>query len=323
MLKSFLISVIGRKLSARNETIDLSKPRIKKRNFFSAALIGFHRQWRKYGNKIAPVSTNTPDSELEIINEINIRANTESLVADGDVSINGTDDTTVGHKQELLVYMRDKVVDPVDISESEIYLACAQGDLDYLQLVVNAHGIDLNKVRDLDGQTPLMVAVSSSQEKVVLFLLQLTCDDGIAPRVDLFLRDGVFGRTALMHAAELGNSTIVRLLVEHDLKLASIDLKDKVDSKTALMFAAEGGFLEIVQYLVGKTASVTLKDRYERTALMWASIGNKLEVMTYLASFIQKKNCDYSLGNDDCSHDGFGSAGLFLYGNEKDDAADY
>jgi len=86
------------------------------------------------------------------------------------------------------------------------------------------------------------------------------------------------GCTALMCAASMGHTAIVRLLVA---KGAAIDSKG-YNGWTALMFAVDNGHTEIARILIDKGAAIDSKNTFGFTALMWAARGGRTEIVRLL-----------------------------------------
>ncbi|KAH0586575.1 hypothetical protein H2248_007800 [Termitomyces sp. 'cryptogamus'] len=84
--------------------------------------------------------------------------------------------------------------------------------------------------------------------------------------VDVNVKDND-GKTALHLASENGDSKTVELLLEHK---ADVHVKDK-DGKTALHFAGGSGFSQIVKLLLEHKADVHVKDNDGKTALHFAA----------------------------------------------------
>ena len=95
------------------------------------------------------------------------------------------------------------------------------------------------------------------------------------------------GMTALLFAAQNGDSATVQFLLENG---ADIKAQDIVFSRTALHFAAGNGNLDTVKYLAEHGADIQDKDDYGATALHYAAKHNKLDVVKYLVS----KKMDYT-----------------------------
>src|SRR5689334_9770027 len=87
------------------------------------------------------------------------------------------------------------------------------------------------------------------------------------------------GTTALMFAANLGYTEIVRSLLDAG---ANINLKRKLYGLTALMLAASAKQLDIVQLLVSRGADVNATNEDGSTALMAAVVKGHVHVVRVL-----------------------------------------
>lgn len=74
------------------------------------------------------------------------------------------------------------------------------------------------------------------------------------------------GVTALMEAADAGDTEVVKYLVQH---LATIDLSDD-EGRTAISLSASRRYSDIVSFLAGAGANIEARDNHERTPLMQA-----------------------------------------------------
>ena len=108
---------------------------------------------------------------------------------------------------------------------------------------------------------------------------------GNREEVDMFIRAGINvnakdrdGSTALMIAAERGDSEMARLLIENGADPNASD----ISGYTALMFVSYSGNLEIAKLLVKNGADVNARDKDGWTALMFASVEKKTEVADFL-----------------------------------------
>ena len=124
-----------------------------------------------------------------------------------------------------------------------------------------------------DGRNPAIVDL----DKIPFDLLPREASD--AANID--------GMTALLFAAQNGNTDIVKYLVEHG---ADIKAQDSLLSRSALHFAAESGNLECIKYLAEKGADLLDKDIHGATPLHYAAKGNHLDVVKYLVG----KKMDYT-----------------------------
>jgi len=95
------------------------------------------------------------------------------------------------------------------------------------------------------------------------------------------------GMTALLFAANNGNTEVIRYLLENG---ADIKAHDTRLERSAIHFAVESGNLECVKFLSEHGANMLDRDIYGATALHYAAEKNNLEVIKYLVS----KKMDYT-----------------------------
>ncbi len=123
-------------------------------------------------------------------------------------------------------------------------------------------GINLN-FEDRSGDTPLAIAVAFGQNSIIQDLLQHGAD---ANRTNRKISWG----TVLMGTVLTSNVEGARLLLDFG---ADVDMVD-VYKATALIYAAERGETEIVRLLLAHGANRHLRDKFGKTA-MDAAIGAK------------------------------------------------
>ena len=93
------------------------------------------------------------------------------------------------------------------------------------------------------------------------------------------------GRTPLIHAAVLGELTVVDLLSDQG---ANVNAQDE-HGNTALIYAVQGGKLEIIEILLNRGASIDMQNKKGATALMYAALGDddyegRLAIVLFLLS---------------------------------------
>jgi ankyrin repeat protein len=98
------------------------------------------------------------------------------------------------------------------------------------------------------------------------------------------------GRTALMHAAILGNTEIVEVLLDNGAKIAAVD----PTGSTALHWAAARGNADVVRQLVAARAVVNAENKQGATPLMLAAQSNAETVDALLAAGADPKRQDYT-----------------------------
>ena len=90
------------------------------------------------------------------------------------------------------------------------------------------------------------------------------------------------GWTPVMHAAEMGHFSVLKILVNHG---AAVDTQEPVDGKTALMLAASNGHTRCVEILISARADRTIVDREGHNAAYYATAnghGNNHLMSKYL-----------------------------------------
>ena len=99
------------------------------------------------------------------------------------------------------------------------------------------------------------------------------------------------GRTALMHASIVGNTDIVKLLLDNGAKIGTTDLT----GSTALHWAAERGNVDIVRQLIAARAPIDVDNKRGATPLMAAAgSGSSETVELLLAAGADPKRQDYT-----------------------------
>ena len=118
-----------------------------------------------------------------------------------------------------------------------------------------------------NGLSALSTAVLSHKENIVALFLEE------AGNFDMNSKDKK-GKTALFHAASIGNINILKLLINALRKYQlSVDVADNL-GMTPLMQACINGKVDCANYLIKEgNASVNIRDKkYRRTALEWAKV---------------------------------------------------
>ena len=95
------------------------------------------------------------------------------------------------------------------------------------------------------------------------------------------------GMTALLFAAQKGDTEVVKYLFEHG---ADIKAQDMVLSRSAIHFAAENGNLDTIKYLAEQGIDLLDKDSLGATPLHYAAKNNRLDVVKFLVD----KKIDYT-----------------------------
>ena len=153
--------------------------------------------------------------------------------------------------------------------------AAKHGKLENVRELI-AKGANVN-VKDNEGKTPLVRAVTNQHKAVVKALLELKAN------VDQGDRAGV---TPLMFASKMGSVEIVQLLLDGG---ANVNKTDN-DLQTALMKTLN---VHVASRLIKKGANVNAQDRDGGTALMEAVSFDKFK----LAELLVKAGADVNVMN--------------------------
>jgi len=169
-----------------------------------------------------------------------------------------------------------------------LVMACKEGDFDFVQTLIKS-GIDVNSIGS-NGFTPLMMATSHDEEKIVSYLLKQgadvnksyngwtalieAADEGAVKSMKLLLNAGADvnyyrtfdSQTAISMAASEGNLECLELLLDY-----GADMNGVGRSVPPLHNAAEEDQMDIINYLLTNKVIVNKKDAVGRTALMLAA----------------------------------------------------
>ncbi len=110
----------------------------------------------------------------------------------------------------------------------------------------------------VDGTTPLMMAASNGQVKLMQRLLKQNCSPN--------KKDGD-GATALIYAARMGQANSIQTLLAAGADINAADSH----GRTALHYAAANGWANVVDRLIASHAEVNAKDKANATALLLAA----------------------------------------------------
>ena len=132
---------------------------------------------------------------------------------------------------------------------------CGLGSAETVKILL-AKGADATVV-DVNGLTPLIWAAGIGKPETVAVLLEKY------PNLDLNIKDGVTGDSALMRAVRSGKIESVRMLIE---KHADVNSMNK-QGYTPLQLAALSGTPEKAKLLIEAKADLNTKDATGRTAL--------------------------------------------------------
>ncbi len=133
--------------------------------------------------------------------------------------------------------------------------ACGLGSAETVEILLNK-GADPTII-DVNGLSPLIWAAGIGKPESVAILLTKF------PNLDLNLKDGVTGDSALMRAVRSGKIESVRLLINAKADVNSVNKQ----GYSPMQLAALSGTPEKVKLLIEAKADLNLKDATGRTAL--------------------------------------------------------
>lgn len=133
--------------------------------------------------------------------------------------------------------------------------ACGLGTAETVEILLNK-GADATII-DVNGLSPLIWAAGIGKPESVAILLSKN------PNLDLNLKDGVTGDSALMRAVRSGKVESVKLLIDAKADVNSVNKQ----GYSPMQLAALSGSPEKVKLLLAAKADLNLKDATGRTAL--------------------------------------------------------
>ncbi|MGF1718967.1 ankyrin repeat domain-containing protein [Vibrio kyushuensis] len=168
-----------------------------------------------------------------------------------------------------------------NIDSSSLTDAIMYGDENIVKALLN---FDLDPSRpDIDGYTPLILAVESEQSEVINLLISKGADiNGIDPE----------GGYPIWYAVDSGNLKLIKQLVGHGASLNELDdLK-----QTILMYASSEGKRELIELGIQAGVSPMSQDLEGDTMLHYAAYGEMYETYEWIADqfpqLIGVKNTD-------------------------------
>eukprot|EP00300_Choanocystis_sp_HF-7_P011331 c17415_g1_i3.p1 GENE.c17415_g1_i3~~c17415_g1_i3.p1 ORF type:complete len:162 (+),score=35.76 c17415_g1_i3:32-517(+) len=130
----------------------------------------------------------------------------------------------------------------------------------------------------------MLTAIKQGNEAVVRSSLEIN--------PELIHQSAQYGMTPLMNASMLGQTNILKVLIEYG---ADLNVKGK-GGMTALMYAAFQNHVEVVQLLIASGADVTIRSDKNRTALGLAKDNGKTKVVEVIKKMIQDRVQAFLLG---------------------------
>lgn len=175
----------------------------------------------------------------------------------------------------ILIFSSFSLISCQKYYSDNIFKNIATGYVEKVQKYISL-GRDIS-VKDDNGNTLLMHAISSGQTEIAKLLLDTS--------IDINERNNQ-GISALMLATQKNNTTLVDLLIE---KNVYINAKDN-GNFSPLMFASEMGYPEIVKKLLDSGAKIDEKNLNGETPLILSVKNNHQEVVQLLLEHSPKKN---------------------------------
>nr|QQY02505.1 transient receptor potential cation channel 3 [Cryptocotyle lingua] len=198
--------------------------------------------------------------------------------------------------------------DPLAMTQSgctPLHFACATGDLELVQLILDAIMIRFKStsspfnITNRDGESPLHWAVANGYAEVARFCIEHGADANLTPKSEetclhmaarvgsvsttkLLLSFGVhidaedlLLQTALHKAAERNNSEVMKLLLQNGSDLENQDH----DAYTPLLLAAARGQLEVTQLLIDAGANIAAQEKMAKGLIYLCAEADEVEVL--------------------------------------------
>jgi hypothetical protein len=173
-----------------------------------------------------------------------------------------------GGHEEMVAFLLEKGAQAANRDDGDatlLMLACENGHVGVVKMLVQHTGGDGLEERDTDGRTALHYAAGGGHGEVVAFLL--------GKGAQASTRDNRHV-TALMEACDNGHLDVVRMLVQHTGG-EGLDDRDEIDGWTALHHAVGWNRAEVVRFLLFSGADPTTTDIKGRTPLDISQEGAK------------------------------------------------
>ncbi len=149
-----------------------------------------------------------------------------------------------------------------------LFEAVRNGNFAAVELLL-ANNADIHSIEDIQGSTPLLMAVNLGHLEIGRALL----DAGADPEIK-----GIFGQTPLIRAVIEGHHDLLALLLEYG---AITDRRDE-SGNTAIMHAVEDNQIEMVKSLIYAGADTSLKNAGEMSLLKIAESMGHHELSAFL-----------------------------------------
>ncbi len=168
----------------------------------------------------------------------------------------------------LLKEFPDLVYENDEDGSTLLFEAVRNGNFAAVELLL-ANNADVHSIEDIQGSTPLLMAVNLGHLEIGRALL----DAGADPEIK-----GIFGQTPLIRAVIEGHHDLLALLLEYG---AITDRRDE-SGNTAIMHAVEDNQIEMVKSLIYAGADTSLKNAGEMSLLQIAESMSHHELIAFL-----------------------------------------
>ncbi|KAI9045798.1 uncharacterized protein KD926_007101 [Aspergillus affinis] len=213
---------------------------------------------------------------------------------------------TQGHVGIVKLLLKQRGIDPMQRSatgSTPLILAAAGGHdaatgghMEVVKLLIATNAVHLDVKDSSTSRTPLLWSLAAGHESISKLLLESGAQD--IESIDCLSID----RTALSIAAELGNETLVDLLLGRGKAYPN---SRSAYNRTPLSYASESGWASIVKKLLDtEDVDSDLADTYYgRTPLSWAAANSHLEVVRLLlhSTAVDASSRDTMYGRTPCA----------------------
>ncbi|XP_074123931.1 LOW QUALITY PROTEIN: uncharacterized protein LOC141543029 [Sminthopsis crassicaudata] len=181
----------------------------------------------------------------------------------------------VAKVQHLLMFGKNSVNEADREKRTCLHLACANGHLDVVSLLIERK-CELNLL-DRDSRTPFMKAIQCEEDECATLLLEHGADPNLG--------DG--SNNALHYVAFCQSIDMAAKLLQYK---ADIEAKNK-EGLTPLFFAIRARKFDMAEFLLKNGANVNALDGYKRTTLMIAVSMQFTEMVSLLLEY----NVDHTM----------------------------
>jgi ankyrin repeat protein len=165
---------------------------------------------------------------------------------------------------EALVRLNPATLDEKVDGKTALYLACCEGNIDAVEVLVQA-GASLNEKNGPNEETALYIAAGKGHKAIVELLCVNNADKEVKDKDSW---------TPLFNACIRGHLEAAQVLIKAG---ASLNEKNGPNEETALYIAAGKGHPAIIKLLCANNADKDAKDENNRTPLFKACISGHLE----------------------------------------------